>query len=197
MGDYVSYFRGIEDHEGLRGQRSWLLGWDETAWRFTQDPYSYILQLHKLTLEFADNCSEALYDIRDAPGDLKGYNLQPNTQWSPDPNKAYLKALGGTYTLMMTWGGIIADVPAWPITLPVSCILVTSSWFDYLAYAQYNDTQPLQVVDSQIDPNTDTALVSAITVDGAVDASLSAQLYWGLTDVENERWHSLTITATA
>lgn len=191
-----NYAAGIEDQEGLKGvggvyggeSASIMAG---TTWRFYQ--VSNHLVLNKLTLEFTDNSTQTKYDIVEDPEYLAGYHLNYGLGSHPSDAGAWLKALGGTYTILMTFGGLIVGQNFLPLTLPVSCILVGMNWISSFAYAQQTDVEPYQVVDG----DRSNGLLSAYTLSDVVDASLCCQLKFGLKDSETEGWHCLTVKATA
>jgi len=192
---------GIEDQQGAKGLGGHLDGtaledFNGRTIRFYQSSNSYFLK--RLTLTFQDTNSNTTFEIMEEdPNYTRGYHilLDTNKPSEPDPTYMFAKAFAGSATLLIAAlsppGSLIAAAG-----FMLDVVLVTTDYMDLvdtLAYKQYSGIQ-INVFDMN-DGLWQKANCSALTLDYAVDASLSVLVHWILKTPNDSGYHSLTITA--
>jgi hypothetical protein len=197
---------GIEDQQGAKGLGGHLDGtaledFNGKTIHFYQSSNSYFLK--RLTLTFQDTNPNTTFDIREEdPNYTRGYHilLDTNKPSEPDPTYMFAKALAGTATLLINGWSLVSGVPVWVEAggFILDVVLVTTDYMDLvdmLAYKQYSGIQ-INVFDMN-DGLWQKANCTALTLDYAVDASLSVLVHWILKTPNDSGSHSLTITAIA
>lgn len=199
----TNFFYGIEDQEGRKstGKRetgSALGSLNEKTIIFYQNVESRFIK-HTI-LEFEDsNYQHSRYNIRNEfPDFIRGNNLRTKTDppREPDETAMFAAALGGTATFLAAFGGYLLDISVFPYIWPVSLALVTYSWLNWYAYAQYKTIEWLELKDDGTDPEIQCAYIKVPASSAVVeDAALCIVFHWIL-DTAYTQTHELTIRAT-
>jgi hypothetical protein len=188
---------GIEDQEGYKGlgglgSGDGLNELDGKTDIFMQYSNSYYLRY--VSLWFYDEHPNTRYDV--LLDKLGGMNVRLKTEPAPHPEEsgAFIRAVGSSTVLLLTYAGIALGESFLPITLPVSTILVIGTWKDLLARAQYSLVDPIALVDCDTAPGTRPGYVKAAAYNYSVDVTLSTIFNWVL-DTDNTVRHSLRVRA--
>jgi len=200
----TNFTYGIENLEGCRGCGEMLSGenlssFDQTTRTLRNNANSNFF-IEYLTLEFTDsNWENARYYFPDVIHNIRGNNIRTKAEPPPqtDETSGFIRALGGTATLLAGKGGIVIagyTVPVWP----VSVALITMTWLDVLARFQYNNVQWIELLDSWNGTGIQKAYINVTAFEQratslVTDATLCTVFHWVLDD--ELEGHSLTITA--
>jgi hypothetical protein len=189
---------GIEDQQGAKGNS---YNYEELADGMTLlfEQYSNSALIYRLRIKISKNDPDADIDVVwdvDDPFWVRGYNVILTEEAQPDESMRFGTAVGGTATLLISAFSPVGWVAAAGFML--GTCLVGLSWADVLAHSMPAPVKDPQVMDHQDESYVVVRAVEdpdEIFISNAVDAALGIGVFWKFSDPNDDKDHSITVTA--